>query len=81
MELNGLKGLTPDDLPNVKCDKCENNTFRQEVQLKRISAAISPTGAQSFLPIPCFACSSCGHINEDMIPKPQASPLAKSQNG
>ena len=39
---SALKGMTPQDLPDVVCDEC----------------------------------SSCGHVNDDLLPKNPASPLA-----
>tara|TARA_B100000780_G_C21110445_1_gene448722 strand:+ start:833 stop:1072 length:240 start_codon:yes stop_codon:yes gene_type:complete len=73
---NALKGMTPQDLPDVVCDECKNPTFRQVVLLKRVSAAISPSGNNSFLPMPVFECSSCGHVNDDLLPKQPSSTLA-----
>ena len=72
-----LKGLTPADLPDVVCDKCGNATFRQVVLLKKVSAAVSPSGNTSFLPMPVFECSNCGHVNDELLPKQGQSPLAK----
>ena len=46
-----LKGLTPSDLPDVVCAECGNPTFRQVVLLKKVSAALSPSGNTSFLPM------------------------------
>ena len=73
-----LKGLTPSDLPDVVCDKCGNPTFRQVVLLKKVSAAVSPSGNTSFLPMPVFECSHCGHVNDELLPKQNQSPLSDS---
>ena len=64
-----LKGLTPSDLPDVVCAECGNPTFRQVVLLKKVSAALSPSGNTSFLPMPVFECSNCGHVNDELLPK------------
>jgi len=72
---NALKGMTPQDLPDVICDKCQNPTFRQVVLLKRVSAAIAPSGNTSFLPMPVFECSNCGHVNTELLPKDPAASL------
>ena len=77
---NALKGMTPSDLPDVVCNKCKNPTFRQVVLLKKVSAAISPNGNTSFLPMPVFECSQCGHVNDELLPKQQGSSLPKTQN-
>tara|TARA_R100001015_G_C4634968_1_gene202895 strand:- start:9829 stop:10074 length:246 start_codon:yes stop_codon:yes gene_type:complete len=75
---NALKGMSPSDLPDVVCDKCGNPTFRQVVLLKKVSAALSPSGNTSFLPMPVFECSNCGHVNDDLLPKTGGSPLSKA---
>ena len=72
---NALKGMTPSDLPDVVCAECGNPTFRQVVLLKKVSAAISPNGNTSFLPMPVFECSQCGHVNDELLPKQQGSSL------
>ena len=77
---NALKGMTPSDLPDVVCAECGNPTFRQVVLLKKVSAAISPNGNTSFLPMPVFECSSCGHVNDELLPKQQGPSLPKTQN-
>ena len=77
---NALKGMTPSDLPDVVCAECGNPTFRQVVLLKKVSAAISPNGNTSFLPMPVFECSQCGHVNDELLPKQQGSSLPKTQN-
>ena len=77
---NALKGMTPSDLPDVVCNECKNPTFRQVVLLKKVSAAISPNGNTSFLPMPVFECSQCGNVNDELLPKQQASSLPKTQN-
>ena len=76
---NALKGMSPSDLPDVVCDKCGNPTFRQVVLLKKVSAALSPSGNTSFLPMPVFECSNCGHVNDELLPKQQGSSLPKTQ--
>jgi|TARA_R100001509_G_C4777189_1_gene185088 uncharacterized Zn finger protein len=75
---NALKGMSPSDLPDVVCNECGNPTFRQVVLLKKVSAALSPSGNTSFLPMPVFECSNCGHVNDELLPKPGGSPLSKA---
>ena len=45
------------------CEKCENNTFIQVYQLRKLSALLSPTGEETKIPIQMFACSKCNHVN------------------
>tara|TARA_Y100000592_G_scaffold101075_1_gene185193 strand:+ start:5211 stop:5465 length:255 start_codon:yes stop_codon:yes gene_type:complete len=57
------------DMDDVVCEECGNPTFIQVVLLKRVSAVMSPSGKKSFLPMPVFECSSCGHVNDELIPQ------------
>ena len=49
----------------VKCDKCENQTFKQTLLLRKVSALISPNGQEQYVPIAVFACEKCGHVNTE----------------
>ena len=49
----------------MKCDKCENNTFKQTMMLRKMSAIVSPDGQETIIPVGVFACESCGHVNEE----------------
>ena len=51
------------------CDACENTTFQQVYQMRRLSALLSPTGQPAMIPIQVFACAKCGHINPEFLPK------------
>jgi predicted RNA-binding Zn-ribbon protein involved in translation (DUF1610 family) len=51
------------------CEKCGNNTFIQVYQMRKLSALLSPTGQETMIPIPVFACAKCGHINKGFLPK------------
>ena len=51
------------------CEKCENETFVQVYQMRKLSALLSPTGQETMIPIQVFACHSCGHINKGFLPK------------
>jgi len=46
------------------CD-CGHAYFETVVALKKVPAAMSPTGESAVVPIPIFKCSSCGKINKD----------------
>ena len=49
----------------MKCDKCENNTFKQTMMLRKVSAIVSPNGKETIIPVGVFACESCNNVNEE----------------
>ena len=51
------------------CESCENETFIQVYQMRKLSALLSPTGEPAMIPIQVFACAKCGHINKGFLPK------------
>ena len=51
------------------CEECENDTFQQAFQMRKLSALLSPTGEQSMIPIQVFACAKCSNINSAFLPK------------
>ena len=46
------------------CEKCENETFIQVFQMRKLSALLSPTGTEAMIPIQVYACAKCGNINK-----------------
>ena len=67
-----MQGQTP-DLSNIdlskatpmKCEKCQNPTFKQTLMLHKMSALVSPNGQETIIPAAVFACEKCGHVNKD----------------
>ena len=49
----------------LKCDKCENQTFKQTLLIRKMSALVSPNGQEQIIPIGVFACEKCGHVNSE----------------
>ena len=49
----------------VKCEKCENPTFKQSLLLRKLSALVSPNGQETLVPVQVFACEKCGHVNSE----------------
>ena len=49
----------------MKCDKCENPTFKQTMMLRKMSAIVSPNGQETIIPMAVFACESCNHVNDE----------------
>ena len=52
----------------IICEKCEGEVFVPAFLLRKVSALVSPSGKDTVLPLQLFACISCNHINEDMLP-------------
>lgn len=53
---------------DIKCSECEHSHFTQVFVIKRLSPIVSPTGEEVLVPIPTFACSKCGNVNEGFVP-------------
>lgn len=53
----------------VKCEECENETFKEVMYIRRVSKLVTGGPSDSYVPIPTFQCASCSHINTIFIPK------------
>ena len=51
----------------VKCDKCENQTFKNTLIIRKLSALVSPNGQEQYIPVAVFACEKCGHVNSEFV--------------
>lgn len=68
----GMPGPNASQMPNVdieqlediNCDDCGNETFTPGVQMKIIPAVASPDGSVSIQPVQVFACVKCGHAQK-----------------
>ena len=49
----------------IKCEACENQTFKQSLLLRKLSALVSPNGQETLVPVQVFACEKCGHVNSE----------------
>ena len=49
----------------IKCEKCENSTFKQTLLIRKLSALVSPNGQETVIPVAVFACEKCGHVNSE----------------
>ena len=49
----------------VKSEACENQTFKQSLLQRKLSALVSPNGQETLVPVQVFACDKCGHVNSD----------------
>ena len=50
---------------SIKCEKCENSTFKQTLLIRKMSALVSPNGQETLVPVQVFACEKCGHVNSE----------------
>ena len=50
---------------SIKCEKCENSTFKQTLLIRKMSALVSPNGQETVIPVAVFACEKCGHVNAE----------------
>ena len=66
---NPLAGVDLSLATEVKCEECENETFKAILKIKRISAIASPTGRAGLIPLEMFACEKCGHVNDELNPE------------
>ena len=60
--------ITLKDTQSVECDECKNTTFTEVMFMRRISRILSGAPKDSYMPIPAFQCSACGHVNQEFIP-------------
>ena len=57
-----------------ECDECQNQVFIQGVLLRKASKFLTGTAQDAVVPIPIFACSKCGAVNREFIPKELQTP-------
>ena len=60
--------ISLDKTTEVTCEKCDNSAFQEVVLLRKASRFITGTAQDAMIPIPVFACSKCGHVNEEFLP-------------
>jgi len=53
----------------VTCDQCGHGFFEQQLVLRKASGLLTGTGQPAYIPIPVFACSECGYVNGEFLPK------------
>lgn len=50
------------------CEKCSGEAFVQSFLIRKVSALLTETGKEGFLPVQVFSCTACGHVNAHFIP-------------
>jgi len=53
----------------VVCNECGHQYFEQQLLLRMASGFLTGTGQTSYVPIPVFACTKCGYVNSEFLPK------------
>lgn len=61
--------ISLDKTTAIVCDECSCESFTQVVFLRKASKFLTGTDQDALIPIPSFACSKCGHVNEEFQPK------------
>lgn len=65
--------ISIEETTEVLCEQCGNNTFQQAVFLRKAPRLLTGSPTDSYIPIPAFSCTSCGHVNKEFLPKIQPS--------
>jgi uncharacterized Zn finger protein len=60
--------ISLDKTKEVVCDECGTEVFIEGVILRKASRFITGTSQDALIPIPVFACSQCGNVNEEFLP-------------
>lgn len=58
-----------EDTTPIVCEKCGGEVFIEGMMLRKVSKFLTGTVEDGVIPIPTFACATCGHINEMFQPK------------
>ena len=51
------------------CDECGRAFFTNQLVIRKASGFLTGTGKPTYVPIPVFACTKCGHVNAEFLPK------------
>ena len=57
----------------VVCEECNHVHFQQVLIIRKASGLLTGTGKPTYVPIPVFACTECGHVNAEFLPKEVSS--------
>jgi uncharacterized Zn finger protein len=61
--------ITLDKTTAIVCDKCGGQVFTEGLIIRKASKFLTGTAQDSIIPIPTFSCASCGHVNQEFLPK------------
>jgi hypothetical protein len=60
--------ISLDQTQALKCEKCDNPTFNQSFLLRKASRLLTGSPQDALIPIQVFACTKCGHVNDEFMP-------------
>jgi DNA-directed RNA polymerase subunit RPC12/RpoP len=60
--------ISLDKTTSIFCEECGYQVFKEGVILRKASKFLTGTSQDAIVPIPVFACSKCGHVNEEFLP-------------
>lgn len=60
--------ITLKDTTGVACDECSNTTFSEAMIMRKVSRLLTGAPKDSYVPVPVFLCSACGHLNDEFLP-------------
>ena len=60
--------ISIDKTTGMSCDKCENEVFLEGTMLRKASRFLTGTTQDALIPISVYACSKCGHVNDEFLP-------------
>ena len=63
--MNSSMNIDISKTTSVSCEKCDSKIFQQAIEIRKMSALISPSGQETLIPVAAFACEKCGHVNSD----------------
>ena len=63
MEMYQQQQVDPSQFKTMECvaDGCEETSFYQLFEIRKLSSLVSPTGKEMIMQVPVFRCSGCGH--------------------
>lgn len=66
-DMQNVMGNMPDlsQSTPVGCEECGNEYFEQVLHFRKISKFLTGSDKDQIVPVPTYACSKCGHVNDD----------------
>lgn len=61
--------ISLDQTEGIVCEECQNTYFTEALVIRKASGLLVGSSKPSYIPIPVFQCTMCGHVNSDFLPK------------